>query len=182
MCAASPLANFADPLGVMHAVHLRLQQRTALLVRLAEHVRHHGSDEDARATAGHVMRCFDEDCPMHHEDEQQDLFPLLRAATPAAERARLEILVAALLAQHEDMRAAYDAVRPQLAAIADGRLGPLDPALVDRLHTLCFEHVELEELELMPFARRRLDAPALERMGRSMAARRNVAYPSGLES
>jgi iron-sulfur cluster repair protein YtfE (RIC family) len=181
MCALTPLTNFRDPLGVMHALHLRLQQRSALLVRLAEHVRHHGSDEDARATAGHVMRCFDEDCPIHHDDEEQDLFPLLRAATPPIEEARLEILIAALLAQHQDMRAAYDAVRPQLAAVSDGRLGAIDPELVDRLHTLCFEHVELEELELMPFAREHLDAPAVERLGRAMAARRNAAYPSGLE-
>lgn len=181
MCALTPLTNFSDPLGVMHALHLRLQHRSALLARLAEHVRHYGSDEDARATAGHVMRCFDEDCPMHHEDEERDLFPLLRSATPPAEEARLEILIAALLAQHVDMHAAYDAVRPQLAAIADGRLGAIDPALVDRLHTLCVEHVELEELELMPFAREHLDAQAIERLGRAMAARRNAAYPSGLE-
>jgi iron-sulfur cluster repair protein YtfE (RIC family) len=176
----TPLSNFRDPLGVMHALHLRLQQRSTLLTRLAEHVRHHGSDESARATAGHVMRCFDEDCPMHHEDEEADLFPLLRAATPEAEKSRVEILIAALLAQHEDMQAAYDAVRPQLAAIADGRLGAIDAALVDRLHTLCFEHVELEELELMPFAREHLDAPAIDGLGRAMAARRNAAYPNGL--
>jgi hypothetical protein len=182
MCALTPLTNFRDPLGAMHALHLRLQQRSALLARLVEHVRHHGSDEDARATAGHVMRCFDEDCPLHHEDEERDLFPLLRAATPAAEEARLEILIAALTAQHADMHAAYDALRPRLAAIADGRLGALDPELVDRLHTACLEHVELEELELMPFAREHLDGPALERLGRAMAARRNAAYPSGLET
>jgi iron-sulfur cluster repair protein YtfE (RIC family) len=182
MCALIPLSNFRDPLGVMHAQHLRLQQRSALLVRLAEHVRHHGSDKDARVTAGHVMRCFDEDCPTHHDDEEKDLFPLLRAATPTEEEARLEILIAALLAQHHDVQAAYDALRPQLAAIADGRLAALDAALVDRLHTVCFEHVELEELELMPFAREHLDAPALERLGRAMAARRDVAYPSDLEN
>jgi hemerythrin-like domain-containing protein len=163
----------------MQALHVRLEQRAALLARLAEHVRQHGSDADARATAGHVMRCFDEDCPMHHEDEEIDLFPLLRAATRPAEAARVEILIAALLAQHQDMDVVFAAVRPQLAAIADGRLATLDPALVDRLHTLSLEHVALEESELFPFARDHLDAAAIERLGRAMAARRNAAYPSG---
>jgi hemerythrin-like domain-containing protein len=165
----------------MQALHRRLEQRAALLDRLAEHVRQHGSDEDARATAGHVMRCFDEDCPMHHDDEEADLFPMLRDATPASEQARVEILIAALVAQHRDMHAAYDAVRPQLAAIADGRLAALDQALVDRLHGLCAAHVDLEESELFPFALAHLDAAAMERLGRAMATRRNAEYPDGRE-
>jgi hemerythrin-like domain-containing protein len=179
MCSASPLTAFHDPLGVMQALHRRLEQRCGLLDRLAEHVRQHGSDADARATAGHVMRCFDEDCPVHHEDEEVDFFPLLRAATPPGEKARVEILIAALAAQHANMHEAYDAVRPQLAAIADGRLAQIDQALADRLHGLCVAHIELEESELIPFARDHLDAPALDRLGRAMAARRDAAYPSG---
>jgi iron-sulfur cluster repair protein YtfE (RIC family) len=182
MCGVPRRIGFDDPLGVMQALHVRLEQRAALLARLAEHVRQHGSDADARATAGHVMRCFDEDCPTHHEDEETDLFPLLREVAPAAEAARAEILIAALLAQHRDMHAAFAAVRPQLAAIADGRLAVLDPAAVDRLHTVCLEHVELEETELFPFAREHLDAAAIERLGRAMAARRNAAYPDGPRS
>jgi hypothetical protein len=72
-------------------------------------------------------------------------------------------------------------VRPQLAAIADGRLAQIDQALADRLHALCVAHVELEESELIPFARDHLDAQALEQLGRAMAARRDAAYPSGPE-
>ena len=125
------------------------------------------------------MRCFDEDCPMHHDDEEEDLLPMLRSATPAAEQARVEILIAAVVAQHRDMHAAYDALRPQLAAVADGRLGAIDQALVDRLHGLCVQHIELEESELFPFARTHLDAAALERLGRAMAVRRGAAYPDG---
>jgi pyridoxamine 5'-phosphate oxidase len=179
MCGIPRRIGFDDPLAVMQALHVRLEQRAALLARLAEHVRQHGSDADARATAGHVMRCFDEDCPIHHEDEEIDLFPLLRALAPAAEAARAEILIAALVAQHHDMHAVFAALRPQLAAINDGRLAILDPAAVDRLHTLCLDHVALEESELVPFARDHLDAAAVERLGRAMAARRNAAYPDG---
>ncbi len=179
MCSISSRPGFDDPLELMRGLHLRLEQRAALLDRLAEHVRHHGSDEDARATAGHVMRCFDEDCPMHHDDEEVDLLPLLRSETPAAEQGRVENLIAAVVAQHREMHATYDALRPQLAAIADGRLGAIDQVLVDRLHGLCARHIELEESELFPFARAHLDAAALERLGRAMAVRRGAAYPDG---
>ena len=50
---------------------------------------------------------------------------------------------------------------------------------MDRLHALCAQHVELEENDLFPFARAHLDAAALERLGRAMAARRNAEYPDG---
>jgi hemerythrin-like domain-containing protein len=177
MCSVPRSTGSDAPLALMQALHRRLESRCALLDRLAEHVRRHGSDADARATAGHVMRLFDEDCPLHHEDEERDLFPLLRAATPASERARVEILLSALVAQHREMRAAYDALRAQLAAVADGRLAALDQALVDRLQALCVAHVAREESELLPFARDRLDAAAMERLRRAMAARRNAPQP-----
>jgi hemerythrin-like domain-containing protein len=173
------LPGYDDPLALMGALHARLQQRCALLDRLAEHVRRHGSDEGARASAAHVMRMFDQDCPMHHDDEEDDLFPLLRAATPPEESAQLEALIAWLLAQHHEMHAAYEAIRSQLETVADGRLGTIDRDRVDRLHTLCLEHVETEEIELIPFARAHLDAAAIERLGRAMAARRNAPYAGG---
>ena len=176
------LPGYDDPFGLMAALHVRLQHRCALLERLAEHVREHGSDEGARATAAHVMRMFDQDCPMHHEDEEEDLFPLLNSATPPAELARLAELVAVLVAQHWEMNAAYDAIRPQLETVADGRLGAIDHALVDRLHALCVEHIETEEVELFPFARAHLGPAAIEQLGRAMAARRNAPYPDGSSS
>jgi pyridoxamine 5'-phosphate oxidase len=169
--------GFDDPLALISALNVRLQQRCALLVRFAEHVRRHGSDASARATAAHVMRMFDEDCPLHHEDEELDLFPLLRAATPADRAAESDALIATLVAQHRQMRDLYDLLRPQLETVADGRLGIVDRALVDRLHTLCLQHEEIEEVVLLPLARERLTPAALERLGRAMAARRKAPYP-----
>jgi hemerythrin-like domain-containing protein len=177
--APSHLPGFDDPLALMGALHARLQQRCALLDRLAEHVARHGSDAGARASAAHVMRMFDLDCPLHHADEEDDLFPLLRAATPPEDSARLEALIAGLVAQHHEMRTAYEPIRRQLETVADGRLGAIDRNLVDRLHTLCLEHVETEERELVPFARAHLDAAAIERLGRAMASRRNAPYAGG---
>ncbi|MFO1364738.1 MAG: hemerythrin domain-containing protein [Burkholderiales bacterium] len=179
--AAPPAAAFDDPLGALQALHRRLESRCGLLERLAEHVGRHGSDADARATAGHVMRCFDEDCPLHDADLETDLLPLLRAAVPPPEQARVAALAAALAALHADARAAYDAVRPPLAAIADGRLAKIDRALAGRLQALCLARIEREQSELLALARAHLDAAALARLGRAMAARRDAAYPSGPE-
>jgi pyridoxamine 5'-phosphate oxidase len=179
MAELAHLPGFDDPFGLMASLHVRLTHRCALAERLVEYVRERGSDESARATAAHVMRMFDRDCVMHHEDEEADLFPLLNATTPPADLPRLAALVATLVAQHHEMRAAYEALRPQLETVADGRLGVIDHALVDRLHTLCVEHIETEELELIPFARAHFSPADVERLGRAMAARRNAPYPDG---
>lgn len=166
--------GFDDPLALMHALHRRLQQRCSLLVRLAAHLGQRGADSDARATAQHVLRCFDEDCPVHHEDEERDLFPVLLAAVPEGDRERIGGLVRTLVEQHAQMHAAYAALRPQIEAVGAGRAASIDPALADRFQTLCFEHVEVEERELIPLARALMTDAQLVVLGHAMAGRRGL--------
>jgi hemerythrin-like domain-containing protein len=177
MIAPQRPPGFDDPLGFLAAVHVRLQQRCALLARFADHVRRHGPEPAVRATALHVMRMFDDECPLHHADEEEDLFPRLRAASPPDKAAEIDALLAQLVPQHAQLRELYGALRPQLETVADGRLGVLDRLLVDRLHTLCLQHEETEDVVLLPLARELLAPVALEAIGRAMAARRKAPYP-----
>lgn len=181
MIAPARPPGFDDPLGFLSAVHVRLQQRCALLARFADHVRRHGPEPSVRPTALYVMRTFDDECPLHHADEEEGLFPLLRAAVPHVRSAELESALAQLVPQHAELRQLYAAIRPQLETLADGRLGPLDRALVDRLHTVCLQHEETEDVVLLPLAREVLAARALEQLGRAMAARREAPYPRAPE-
>jgi hemerythrin-like domain-containing protein len=170
-----PLARrpgFDDPLALMHALHRRLQLRCTLLVRLAAHLRERGTDPDARSTAQHVLRCFDEDCPVHHEDEERDLFQVILASVAEPDRERIGALVRTLVGQHADMQSAYAALRPQIEAVGAGRTASIDPQLADRFQTLCFEHVEVEERELIPLARALLSDAQIAVLGGAMAQRR----------
>lgn len=170
------IPGFDDPLGLMEACHLRIEQRCSLLKRIGEHLAQHGADEQARQSCMHVLRYFDDAGPRHHADEEEDLFPLLLAATPSGGRRKLLAVVNDLKVQHRDMAAAWDALRPMLVEIEAGRARALDERVADRFHTLYLTHIVIEEHEVLPLARQRLTPVALIQIGRGMAARRNVEY------
>lgn len=170
------LPGFDEPLRLMHACHVRMELRCALLVRLCGHICNVGADESARKTADAVLRYFDDAGAKHHQDEEVDLFPALLAAAPPSAQAFVRQTIDRLVVQHREMDAVYAQLRPLLIALIDGQAVQLDPALCDRLHTLYIEHIAIEEHELLPLAGDQLDADAIARLGAAMAARRNVKF------
>jgi hemerythrin-like domain-containing protein len=164
--------GYDDPLRVIQSAHVRIEQRTALLVELCKHVAANGVDDTARKTADAVLRYFEEASVLHHEDEELDLFPKLIEATPPASRKAVERTLAQLTAHHKDMHALHAQLRPCLVAITEGRPVRLDPDLCVRMHELYVEHIEVEEREIMPLAQKWLSPAAVRALGESMAARR----------
>jgi hypothetical protein len=71
--------GFEQPFAMLEACHERVQRTLALLARLRVHVREQGADENARQAARDVLRYFDMAAPLHHEDEELHVFPLLLA-------------------------------------------------------------------------------------------------------
>jgi hemerythrin-like domain-containing protein len=170
----SAAAGFDEPLALLHGCHERIGQRCRLLLRLADHVVVRGTDADSRNAAAGLLRYFADAGVKHHEDEERDLFPALLDAAPPAERAPLRELVDTLVADHREMAAAWAEVERILAALAEGRETPLPRGLAERFESLYSAHIAREEAQLLPTARRLVDAPALARLGEAMAARRGV--------
>ena len=164
--------GYDDPLRLIHACHVRMEQRTSLLVELCKHVSAKGCDETSRKTADAVMRYFDDASVLHHEDEERDLFPTLLAAAPAGKRRAVERVLARLSDQHAEMTRLHAELRPHLLAITEGRLAQLDPSLCGRIHDLYVEHIAIEEEEIMPLAEALLSPDAVRKLGESMQARR----------
>lgn len=177
MCSA-PVPGFDRPLELILRVHRRIEHRCALMERLAEHLAERGCDADARATAGHIVRFFDEDVARHHEDEELELYDAVAAAAPAADRSRVATLVAELRGEHAELQALWkDALRPQLVAVQQGRTAWFGGPGIARCHALYIAHTTRENDELIPIAEACLAPAALERLGRGMAARRGQPYP-----
>jgi hemerythrin-like domain-containing protein len=164
--------GFDDPLRLIHSAHVRIEQRTALLIELCKHVDAHGVDETARKTADAVLRYFDEASILHHEDEELDLFPSLLESTPPRSRKRVEDTLDRLTAHHKEMHALHATLRPFLVAMTEGRAAHLDPDLCVRIHALYVEHIAIEESEIISLAEQRLSPAAVRQLGESMAARR----------
>jgi hemerythrin-like domain-containing protein len=164
--------GYDDPLRLIHSAHVRIEQRTALLVELCKHVTASGVDETARKTADAVLRYFEEASVLHHEDEELDLFPKLLESTPPAGRKKVEHTLAKLTEHHKEMHALQAQLRPCLVAMTQGRAVHLDPGLCVRIHDLYVEHIDIEERDIIPLAQKRLSPSAVRALGESMAARR----------
>ena len=178
---AAPAAGFDEPIEMLLACHERVLRMLQLLQRLGGHLADRGIDGDARQAARDVLRYFDIAGPAHHEDEERHLFPALLAAAQPHRAARVQ-LVQRLHQDHEAMAQTWRLVRADLQAVCDagcgseGLLASLAPARErwQQFAELYAGHIRAEEDEAYPAARALLDAPALQQMGREMAARRGV--------
>ena len=106
---SAPAVGFEQPFAMLEACHERVQRTLALLARLRAHVRQHGADTDARQAARDVLRYFDIAAPLHHQDEELHVFPLLRAQASPEVQALVQRLQQDHLAMTADWaRLPYD--------------------------------------------------------------------------
>ncbi len=172
----TPAAGFEQPFAMLEACHERVQRMLALLQKLCVHLYAHGCDAAARQAAHDVLRYFDQAGPLHHEDEEKHLFPLLRAQGDADVRA----LVERLAQDHVRMAADWAQLRTPLLALANGQrsgFSAQEEAAFDAFAAHYARHIADEEQRAYPAAHKLLGAAALQAMGQEMAARRG-AKPS----
>lgn len=175
---SAPAVGFDQPYEMLEACHERVERSLRLLLRLAEHLRRQGVDAQARDAARDLLRYFDIAAPHHHEDEERHVLPRLRALGRAA-------LADRIAAEHVQMDAAYQALRPALLALRDAGLRPDAAALAGwpGFAALYRAHIALEEGDAYPASRAATAADSAEstdstdwlaRMGAEMAARRRA--------
>ncbi|MHB1176353.1 MAG: hemerythrin domain-containing protein [Sulfuriferula sp.] len=164
-----PAPGFDDPIGLLRACHERILGHCDTLERLVSHLRQHGADEDAQQAAVRILRYFQVAAPLHHQDEERDLFPALRAhsAFPAIQHQGLEKLIA----QHRELDQLWIEMEAALLAISRG--APADLA-VQSFVVLTRAHIAVEEREIFPLAERLLDAATRAVLSNAMQARRQT--------
>ena len=113
----SPSAGFDQPFEMLAACHERVQRTLELLQRLQAYLQEKGVDASARQAARDVLRYFDVAAPLHHQDEELHIFPLL--LQPGSDAAT-QALVRQLQQDHVDMAACWAQARQPLLALADG--------------------------------------------------------------
>jgi hemerythrin-like domain-containing protein len=177
---SSPAAGFDQPFEMLSACHERMQRSLQLLSRLIAHLAEAGDAprdrEMATSAARDVMRYFDIAAPAHHEDEEQHVFPLVRATGDD----ELIDAITQLQADHQAMLAAWRPLRALLDGVAQAGTAPDLHALeaaAQAFASLYDEHIALEDSVIFPAARASAEAagPAtLEAIGSEMAQRRGV--------
>lgn len=173
----TPAVGFEQPFAMLEACHERVQRTLALLQRLRDHLEAKGSaDEPARLAARDVLRYFDVAAPLHHQDEELHVFPLLLAQGAPD----VVALVQGLQRDHVLMAADWAAARVPLLALAEGRQSaftPADGAIFDRFAARYARHIVGEESVAYPAARALVPPAELAPMGQEMAARRGAPAP-----
>ena len=170
---ASP--SFDTPLEMLRACHSRIMDQCDTLKKLQLHLPEHGSDVQARQAAQAIMRYFDTAGQYHHQDEEEDLFPLLLASGSNEAHA----LVRRLLGDHREMNAAWLVLRLRLSAIAEGQSDMLENTVVEKFSDAYARHITLENVQLLPLSAQLLNQQALNELGRKIAARRGVTLSAG---
>ena len=171
--------GFEDPLGVLRACHRRIAARLDLLERLPEHVERHGADASAQSAAQSVLNYFDRAAVHHHEDEEEDLFPMLRDARGRAGwDDRVLASLEQLTVEHERMAWRWAQVRPSLVALTRGKRVPT--LRTEDLVRAYRAHMAVEDELIFPLAARLLDSDELQRLGTAMQKRRDL-LPQGMD-
>lgn len=158
-----------DPIELLRACHDKVRRFAGLALRLRDHLAAKGADDQAQEAAKSILRYFDMAAPLHHEDEDLDLFPALRALGDAVLTASIDELEA----EHDSLGHLWRALRPWLTATATGQACET-PVEVDEFATAYPRHAGREEAEIYPAAAG-LSASQLRQISDAMVRRRTPA-------
>lgn len=171
---AKPDAGFDDPIGMLHDCHRRIEHFlniVCVVVNRAQNRALTGEETDAIQAALHYFRTGG---PRHNADEEESLFPRMRAAGATDQLEK----IGGLEHDHRDAEETHAKVDSLYSAwIAAGNLPPVQQAelaaATAKLKQLYQQHIELEENVIFPSAAKMLHADAINAMGQEFRDRRN---------
>jgi len=161
--------TFEDPIAFIRDDHARQLRMCNLLDAFTEKL----ELEPVMPLASALLEYLTGDLPLHTQDEEQDLRPVLEERCEPDDG--LDDVLKQLTKEHELNRDLVSFMIEDLEALADGRTlsNPVRLLMnVKEFSETQRQHVTWEERVLLPLARQRLTAEDLARIGRNMAKRR----------
>ena len=155
--------SFEDPIAMLLACHDKIRRFSSELTLLPEHLTQHGWDNLALSSAQRICHYFNQAAPLHHLDEEVDLFPAYLPHANADDVCLIEQLSAA----HTEMEQTWQRLHLQLNAQAS-------VLSVDDVRLFCGlyqQHMAVEE-PLFARIQSALQADVLHGLGQNMANRR----------
>jgi len=171
--------DFDQPVAVLKHCHDRIRKQLKTMELLASPAILAATPAEVRQAASAVLRYFEKAAPLHHEDEEHDLLPMLADTARDDDAALLARLMPEVLDEHRQMELLWQRLQPQLAAIAAGQSTALDNADATGFGKLYLGHMEKEEGHIAPMAKRLFSTEQMQRLGNAMRTRRSIALPEG---
>ena len=163
--------QFLRPLYLIRAEHERQTIIGRELYRLAS-LR---DIESVSAIGGLLLAFFTEDLLLHHQDEEADLFRILRFICPPQDH--IEPVLEELDRDHAVESYLMRSIVVDLKRVLGGKKLESAAFFFDSLNLFARDqehHLAWENEVVLPLASKRLSSDDLEELGRNMAARRRI--------
>ena len=163
------LPGFDEPLALLRACHKNILAHCDRLETLIAHIEENGVDDEARKTARDIVRYFSTSAPIHHRDEEEDLFPRLNRQS-----LRIAELIHNLKQEHTRLDQLWEGMLKELKPLPENHFSDAFLQASRDFCNLSRQHVNRENMEFLPLAASSLSQLELTDIGESMAARRGV--------
>jgi hemerythrin-like domain-containing protein len=149
---STPTASITDaPLDEFSNCHGGILQQLDALERLPALL---APAAEARRIAAEALDFFPTVVVEHHAEEERELFPaVLASATRGEERDQVQALIEQLVQEHRAVEAAWEALKPQMKAVAQGHDTTLDTAALAALVSRYKGHARFEETQFLPLSK-----------------------------
>jgi hemerythrin-like domain-containing protein len=171
-----PDHGFDEPLRLLSDCHRRIEHFLHVLIAIHERAAGGSLTPVERADLEASVTYFATAAPKHIADEEQSLFPRLRASGDTATARALD-MIARLERDHDEADQHHGVVDTLVRRwLVCGHLETNEARELREhltaLRVIYEPHIEMEDRELFPTAARLLSASEIHEMGREMAARR----------
>lgn len=157
-----------EPIEMLYACHSKVRRFCEQLTQLPEYIKQHGNNSIAQTTAKQILTYFNQAAPLHHDDEEQNFFPLLVQYVPHA-----QATIDKLMRQHQNLHKNWCEMSDELTILLSGSSATLNNETVAKFVSAYMQHIDLEE-PLFEFGKQHLPNDKLREIGQIMAARRQA--------
>jgi hemerythrin-like domain-containing protein len=175
---AKPDSGFDDPIGMLQDCHRRIERFLDILCLVAERAHERTLTAEEQSAVMASLQYFRTGGERHTADEEESIFPRLRAepASPALER------IDALESDHHEAAGLHRSVEElntqwMSAGMLDSEQQQQLLQATRRLKRLYAEHILVEETVVFPHAAAVLQPRDLEAIKAEFIARRNLTTP-----
>ncbi|EGV35471.1 hemerythrin domain-containing protein [Neisseria weaveri] len=158
--------TFAEPIEMLYACHGKVRRFCGQVALLPQYIEDNGCNDIVIQTVRQISQYFNIAAPLHHQDEEDDLFPLLLQYAP---QARTDIDT--LLGQHETLHESWRQLSHEFTLMQSNSEYRPNPQVLQNFTDGYHAHLQIEE-PLFELAKQHIPPEKLAEIGQRMAARR----------
>lgn len=162
----TPSVTFAQPIDMLYACHDKVRRFCSQVNMLPDYIAENGRNDVVLQATRQISQYFNVAAPLHHEDEEENFFPLLLQYAPQAQESIDE-----LLRQHESLHANWSAVAEEFARLKKDADYQLNTEVLQRFTAGYDMHLGIEE-PLFEMGKTFIPKEKLTEIGEIMARRR----------